>query len=72
MKQRNTKTQSRMRLWLLIPGALWLVLTLALQFAGGGAQRAYAQQNTPDPTPNVEATNTPAPTPTESTCEYTP
>lgn len=71
MKQPNARTGRRMPLWLLIPGVVWLALTMALQFAGG-AGPAYAQQNTPEITPNVEATQTPEPTPTEGPCEYTP
>jgi len=70
MKQHDAPARRRIAPWFLISCALWLALTVALQFAGGGVQPASAQQNGPQPTTTVEATNTPGPTP--DVCTYAP
>ena len=77
MKQQNAREGRGTPFWLLVAGALWLAVTVALN-AGAGTQPAFAQQNNPDSTPHVEATQTPVPIPwgtpggTPEVCELTP
>ena len=69
-KQSEVQSKSKLPMWLVVSGAVWLALTAILQSSGGGMQPALAQQNGPNPTPTVEATQTPVPTPSE--CPYVP